>query len=159
MSKPKKVELKTRIDKNKKLVLKVVIESDDGDVEEFRLKTLDQLADLASADGGGGAGLSLVVRDFYQDGSAYDVHGLVLAHDGRTVKRHWQAAEDGSGVQHEFVMPADGSLPDEIVVGAVPRRRDKAVEPWPFESRPGDGGGLPGEAAGGGGSGGSNINK
>lgn len=123
----------------------------DDDYAKFS-QTSDLVDDLSAEE----ATVTLVVNDFYQDGVAYRVSGLVLAEDGSTIARYWQRTESGAGIQCELTVSV-AQMPEAFVISAQPD--DSAVaRPKPFDSRePARIGELPDTGSGGGGGAGSDT--
>ena len=90
------------------------------------------LADLIP-DGSEGP-ITLEVNDFFQRGTVYEVFGAILEDDGHTIAAHWQHTENGQ----QYTLPplsAAEAAKVELLVGALPRRKDVAV-PTPLAPKP-----------------------
>jgi hypothetical protein len=95
------------------------------------------LADLLP-DGSEGP-ITLEVNDFFQRGTVYEVFGAILEDDGHTIAAHWQPT--GNGQQYTLPpLSAAEAAKVELLIGALPRRKDAAVptplarKPWPDDT-------------------------
>jgi hypothetical protein len=102
----------------------------------------DLLQDVPS-----GSAVTLEVSEFTQDGSTYDVYGMVLAEDGSTVASRWEPT--GRGQRYRFVaMSEEEARKIRLVIGATPRSPGAPV-PVPFTSRQARSGSSPIDEGGG----------
>lgn len=102
----------------------------------------DLLQDVPS-----GSEVTLEVSEFSQDGSTYDVYGVILAEDGATVASHWEPT--GRGQRYRLVaMSEEEARQVRLVVGATPRSPGSPV-PIPFTSGQKPGGSAPIDEGGG----------
>lgn len=129
------IELAAHISQGNQLILTV----QDGD-RRVALRPSAGIWDLLSRAPHIGS-LTVEVSDFFQCGTIYDVHGAILAGDGRTIASHWEPT--GRGQRHQFVMLPEAEARNvRLVIGATPRRPGAPV-PIPFTSWQTPGGSSP----------------
>ncbi len=85
--------------------------------------------------------VTVEVRDFVQNNTVYEVYGVALADDKRSVAAHFGPLDGGNGCRHRFVLGGRDAHPG-IVIGAVPRSR-AVPEPIALSQAADAGGGFP----------------